>query len=718
MKGPKLHYEIKNQSVIFFLDNPKGTAGNWSCQSYADSRLNKKVIELLAESLIKKYQGQSYGSQRSITSEFLRPFFAFFKTTGTSWPTTANNWQIVIYNFFQFFLTDDSWGNSKTRVRMRKWQTVIGTILEYLIDEEIIPRGTRIPKIRQKKIQSLATDQPILGQSHLNIVGIDPHTQKLLVDINFGKTDAEYLDEVEKKCRELVDVVHEVCVEHWDGLMRDGETGRRLALQVTDTEINEAIRIGRFGSLRKTGGKPTRFASPSHQQGIAWALAIINQNLANGFNKDCISLKTLRASPFFPKRLCFTNTMNEFYAALDDLTALNSEQWQALPLPARFYRFTGLLSNIDAAAACCLMTIEHPELTSESLQNAKLLNVRGKPVLLLTDSIENSILSLDKPRSGTRKSIVLTPLSQKLVIDILRSTASVREILKRVGDKNWRYLFLGVIQSKNSIGFLGTLSGSSQHLHSGQRSIGLTKLYPALSQNGLTKGCFDFRRLRNTLGVIRWFETGSILEMSRRLGNSRRVALEHYLPPALLHAWNTRIIRRFQNTIIVLAAHDEPYLLDVTDFSTMSDLQCFIAQLITDYPKKTSILADEVQSRLGSEQGINLMSAIPINGILNIRLSPTSLGLLYSFSDLALQTMDSHELIKVDALSGLAPKQFTDMATLLRHSVENGGIHSSLRELLNMPLLTQIHYEALTVKNQMGPKFTQLAIRRQWMGGK
>ena len=168
MKGPKLHYEIKNQSVIFFLDNPKSTAGNWSCQSYADSRLNKKVIELLAESLIKKYQGRSYGSQRSITSEFLRPFFAFFKTTGTSWPTTANNWQIVIYNFFQFFLTDDSWGNSKTRVRMRKWQTVIGTILEYLIDEEIIPRGTRIPKIRQKKIQSLATDQHILGQSHLN----------------------------------------------------------------------------------------------------------------------------------------------------------------------------------------------------------------------------------------------------------------------------------------------------------------------------------------------------------------------------------------------------------------------------------------------------------------------------------------------------------------------------------------------------------------------
>jgi hypothetical protein len=109
----------------------------------------------------------------------------------------------------------------------------------------------------------------------------------------------------------------------------------------------------------------------------------------------------------------------------------------------------------------------------------------------------------------------------------------------------------------------------------------------------------DFRRLRKTLGVVRWFETGSIVEMSRCLGNSRQVVLEHYLPPALLHAWNTRIIRRFQNTSIILAAHEEDYLLAVTDFTTLGDLLHFMAQLLNDHRDGSSPIATQMHARFG-----------------------------------------------------------------------------------------------------------------------
>jgi len=528
-------------------------------------------------------------------------------------------------------------------------------------------------------------------------------------------TDADYLDVVEKKCRLLISVIRDTCMEHWHALMQDGATGRKLAKQVTDAEIEEAIAIGRYGTPRLKGGAVTRYASPAHPQGHAWALAITHQSLANESDIGCVSLDSLRASPFFPKRLFFTSTEHESYAVLENLTAMTQKQWQALPLPARFYRFAGLLSNLDVAAACCLLTIEHPELTAESLQDAKLLNVRGKPHLLLTDSDEHSILSFDKPRAGRRKTVVLTSQSQKLLKDIIRWTAPVREVLRRAGDKTWRYLFLGVRHRYGASGFLGVVEGRALYLTGGQGSIALTKLYPALSQNGLDKGSFDYRRLRNTLGVLRWFETGSILEMSRRLGNTRKVALENYLPPALLHAWNTRIIRRFQNTLIVLAAHDEPYLLEVTDFSNMADLQHFIAQLIVDYPARMSPLAEEVQRRLGSEQQREALSLASTPGLLSIRLSPKSLGILYSYSDLALRTLTPDELDKVDVLSGLAPRQFTDMATLLRHAAESDRIHASLSESLDVPLLKQVHGEALAIQVGLDVQFAKFAIKHHWV---
>lgn len=707
-----MRYEINNQLVSFYLDNPKRAEEMSVSQSFVGSSLTEQQVIPLAESLVTKFRGQSLGSQRNVTTNFLRPLFSYFRTTQTLWPTNSADWQLAVYGFFQFFLADTGWSQAGTGFRMRLWQTRIGGLLEFLVEDEIIPRGVKIPKIDQKKIGSLARDQPLLGQPRAKFGDFATQPKKLLVDISFGMTDADYLNSVEKKCRHLVGVIRDTCLAHWDGLMRDGATGRKLAKQVTDAEIEEAMAAGRFGIPRACGGRVTRYASPYHPQGHIWALAIVRHKLATGINIGCVSPRTLRASPFFRTNLFCSE--NDSHTALGALTTLTQEQWQVLPLAARFYRFAGLLSNLDVAAACCLLTIEHPEFTSDSLQNVRLLNVSGKPYLLLTDSDEHSILSLDKPRAGKRKSVVLTSASQKLMKDILQCTAPVREVLRRAGDKTWRYLFLGVTQRDLSNRFLGVVEGKATYLTSGKRSIGLTKLYPALSLNGLYRGSFDFRRLRNTLGVIRWFETGSILEMSRRLGNTRKVALEHYLPPALLHAWNTRIIRRFQNTLIVLAAHDEAYLLEVTDFSNMADLQHFIAQLIVDYPARTSPLADEVQRQLGTEQQREAVSLASMPGLLSVRLSPNSLGLLYSYSALALRTLAQDELDKVDVLSGLAPRQFTDMATLLRHAAESDCIHASLRESFDVQLLKQVHGEALAIKAGLDAQFAKLAIKHRW----
>lgn len=711
-----MRYEIDGEVVTFFLDKPKREAESMSSASFAGTCLIAPQITPMLDVIVAKYRGMSLASQ-VISIKLLRVVFAGFKASGSPWPTTSQAWNVFVLRFFQFYLTNTDYSQAKTSTRVSQWGTSFSAFLAHLKDEEIIPVNVVIPIIHRKKILSLAKDQPLVGQKGKSIAATTEPAQKLLVDISFGMTDADYLDSVERQCRHLVGVIKEICLTHWNGLMKDADVGRKLAARVTDASIDSAIADERYGEMlgHESMSSPRfiKYASPSHPQGIHWALALVRHTLNGSSGIDCISADALRRSPFFRKP-ALLGRGRKSYTALDSLTSMTPAQWRQIPSYARFYRFAGLLSLLDATAACCLLTIEHPKFTSESLQNAVLLNVRGKPRLLVTDNKERSILYIDKPRAGRLQSAALSELAQQLVLDIVRATAPVRDVLKRAGDKRWRYLLLGVAIRKGAPGFLSTVGGSTDYLSGTSRRISLTRLYPVLENNGLVSGSFDYRRLRNTMGIIRWFETGSVLEMSRRLGNSRKVALESYLPPALLHAWNTRIIRRFQNTLIVLAAHDEPYLLEVTDFSNMADLQHFIAQLILDFPAKTSPLADEVQRRLGSVSQSESLAPISTPGFLNIRLSSKSLAYLYAYCDLAQRTLSEVELDKVDTQSGLAPRKFTDMATLLKHAAENKEIHPSLRDVLDVATLTEFHGQALALQADLDARFAKLALKRDW----
>ena len=182
----RMRFEIKNQLITFYLDNPKRAAETIATQSFAGTGLSEQQIIPLAESLVKKFRGQLLGSQSNVTTAFLRPLFSYLKSTETPWPTTSADWQLTVFGFFQFFLVDTAWSQAKTVHRMRLWQTLISGLLEFLIEEEIIPLDVKIPKIYQKRIHSLAKDQPLLGQPRAKFGNIATQPKKLLVDISFG----------------------------------------------------------------------------------------------------------------------------------------------------------------------------------------------------------------------------------------------------------------------------------------------------------------------------------------------------------------------------------------------------------------------------------------------------------------------------------------------------------------------------------------------------
>lgn len=697
-----MRYELTETTITIFIDNPKKDAPRKTVLLYSNTKLTRAYVDVICNSLIRRGQGTSLATQRCYLYGFLRPLLKYFAFSQSLQPTNSNEWQVFLLQFYHFQLSSKESGPASAKSRLFSWISVVKVVFEFWVADGIIPCDVVVPSFKLKKIKSLAINQYTIGKSEIQPIPVMSAPQKLLANVNFSKDEANFLEDIERECRGKINAIKDVCLSHWDNLIKDMQTGIYIAKKLSPRDIDQVIQSGQYRQLIKRC-KPHYLGSPSHPEGYIWAVALCRLWLHSGKDRNCVAINTLKASEFFNSSI----GDGIKYQSLSLLTSMPGDAFKQLTFCAQLYRFVGILSNIDIAAACCLLTIEHPEFTSEALQSAKLYDANGKSYLQLTDKPESSILSLDKPRAGERKSVVLTPLSYKLIKDIIEVTTPIRKILRVSGDKTWKYLFLGYGRG----GRLAQIDGLTVCLTATTKTLSLVRLYPTLSDNGLTLGTLDYRRIRTTMGVLKWFETGSIKEMSKRLGNSKRVVLEHYLPSALLHAWNTRIIRRFQNTLIVLASHDEEFLLDVTDFSSIADLQHFIAQIILEYPGNSSPVAAEVKSRLCTT---DTTTNIHYTDVLNIRLSAKSLGYLYAFSDLAVKTLNPDKLCCVDTQSQLAPIRFVELARMIRHACENEQTKTYLSELLDLPKLRLMNQHAIAYQASIASHIHNLSIKQQW----
>jgi hypothetical protein len=78
--------------------------------------------------------------------------------------------------------------------------------------------------------------------------------------------------------------------------------------------------------------------------------------------------------------------------------------------------------------------------------------------------------------------------------------------------------------------------------------------------------------------------------------------------------------------------------------------------------------------------------------------------------------MAPEKLDRVDCLSGLAPRQFIDLAKLLRYAAESNDVDPALKELIDHPLLKQVHVQALAIQIGFDAQFSALSIKNNWEG--
>ncbi len=714
-----MKFEAKNNILVIGIENTKSPNGWQYSRVDIPTTISQHRFHELIIAYVDLCSGLTINTQVNFFQTILTPLLKFISAKKIDLPDKINDseWTLFLVNFFIFYLTSTDWSNRSLDTRMRGWRN-IKSFLNLLKERKVIPLHTPVPKLVDKK-QQLAfenTKQYVVGEiesielckSSLVEKDLENNkaSNKFVLDLSYSNCTEAFLDNIELDLRFRIDGIQDICARHWDSMKAVHKRGQELIDYIGVDRINHSLKAKdyKFKHIETAYKKRIYLTNPNHKDGPAWSLAFLNYILQSTNKLNAISSDSIAKSPFFAvsctllaniaKHLNNSENVPEYYA----INVL--------------HRHLGILHVTDCAAACVLLTIEHPQITSESIQECKLLSVNNNHYLLTTDNGTNQIFSVDKPRAKTRKRMVLTPRAKDIVNYIIKSTEPIRNIMRRNTDANWRYLFL-----VSSNGLLRASSNRSiTTAINNQNGLSLYRLYgDSFEKIGVSFNSLTLSRVRNTMGIIEWLKTGLMCDASRKLGNSERVCREHYIPPLLLRKWNERLIRRFQQTLILLASPNEPYLLEGSDFSSISDLVAFITQLVITNKKCSDPISDKIYERF-APQASELEGEANIDSELGINISPGSLCALYAFSDWAKAALSADELTYKDVLTGISPVTLIHLSTMLHHIVAaqtNDSADSAIKSKIqgdSAVNLQKTHEKALVLLPDYKVRFQTFSI--------
>ncbi|WP_429355106.1 hypothetical protein [Paraburkholderia sp. 32] len=528
----------------------------------------------------------------------------------------------------------------------------------------------------------------VIGQKRPIIVR--NYDSKLLCSISLSRTDANYLDEI---CRELAArrvVLREVLLSYWESLRAHVSYGQALMATVDKRQLLK--RLAKYersiSGLSKFDKNAIAFCTPDTEAHLAEFLVIVHHRFGG-----LPSIEQSRKDKSIP-----TTIKSTFQLPTPPELRLPGE-WRGR---AGAYRtqirwMLGRLLPRDIAVLSALLIMESPKFTPEAITSAKLFDENGQRFVEFTDSGER--FSVAKHRAKSVKTATLSILSRAIIKFASECSPDIRSQLRAAGSPIADLMFIPCVSRGGGVAvqpahepivtFLSGLGGESVKPWLGD-------VFPKLVDAGLTRGTVSFSRIRNTEGVLEWYRTGSIGDMSRKLGNTDRTCIDHYLPPALLQAWNTRLIRRFQNLWICVSAASEDWLLEVTDFSTVEELHAFINDMLVQHDRFSSPLAAQLHERFGGEKlHANMAGSGSEKTWLAVAISKNSLAALYLYLDISLTLELTDDVLNYeDNVTHTTPRQFIDLALLLSQRLPNE----------NNPIFVQLHNEARQIARSLVTK--------------
>ena len=591
-------------------------------------------------------------------------------------PQTELAWSRLFLDIHRFFLTRND-SKASIRTRLETWADTL-LLLEKVQENDVFPISTYLPPCKRLEAVDISSyrDQ-LLGQSPAEEIKAGT-VDKLLVSVEIGKQDAAYLENIRDELARRRKVLRDVLGNYWSKIRANYEFGKELIASVDWDNLVQRCKAYRY---TKDDLHPADYRRGL--EGLANSLAIsINGNnsylITQADRRPTSWQKENRETPTvaeynFPssnfgfaggsREALFEHVISDSRLPPNFVTKERMLVGQPTELHQALNWMIGSLSLSDVTVICSLLIMLNPKFTPSSILNAKVHDNNENEYLIETDGQWS--FSVEKKRVKAMKTAGLDPLSVEIISTIIEMTEVRRAYLKEQRHSAANLLFLPVSILHNKLAAGKTTLNNQILTGCNQTGTWLGDYYPELEKNGLARATITASKIRTTEGVLEWFRTGSVTAMSKKLGNTQKVVLTHYLPKPLINAWNTRLIRRFQNLWISVAAANEPFLLDVTDFNSLADLHIFLTDMLQLHVISSSPLGSELHERF-SFLITDDISAEKSEGSLEIAISTNTLTTLYSYFYAAINAgLSREQMDAIDPRSGLSPRYFIDLSQFL-----------------------------------------------------
>lgn len=580
-------------------------------------------------------------------------------------PSNEAGWQQLVLDIHESIILNPS-SRATLWTRVTDILPTINTFLSHFQDEGIVPYGVRFPNILRhyKSFDNSTADSTLIGESKSATAPRD--SGKLLLDISLSRTDAEYLDEVRDQLLARRKLLRECLLAYWRTLKAHVEYGRTAMAGVDKEDLESRLRNHQKACDSRSPHdlNSHAYCSTATERDLAEYLVVLKSRYG-GIPTERQARADKAIPSLTPRHL---PTIPELTLPFDQNENLeNSFHFSIL----RIRWMLGQLSYRDIAVLSAIIIMEHPHFTPEAITGAKITDKKGHRNIEIGDA--GDIFSVTKHRAKSQKRAALSELTMEIIDLCDNCTKDVRKDLERSNPRLSKILFLpfGSVGGKiitprheNMATFLSGMRKSNQWL-------GL--LFPSLISAGMDRGTISLSKIRSTEGVLEWFRTNSIQSMSRKIGNKTQTCIDHYIPRQLLKSWNTRLIRRFQNLWIVVAAADEDWLLEVTDFSTLEELHAFIIDMLENHDRFSSPLAAELHRRFRTDKNERVLLDSTDGAWLAICISKNSLAALFLYLEASLDPSVANfsNFDRCDSVTGVSPRNFVDLALLLQHMLPN-----------------------------------------------
>ncbi|ARR42933.1 hypothetical protein D0812_17005 [Vibrio owensii] len=660
-----MKYHVQNGKPGFNYTCDRGIDRFIELSTY---HLQLKDRDVLSELMILYCQGKRSASYVSWIKRINSTLYATFEYICIDClPTNATEWRELVKQAYGKTLVSPN--NKALSTRVDEWNKNLKPFLVFLQDRDVIPPHVIIPRMKKtgeltKKSNFKAV---LIGEKKATEVKVDDTINNVLVPISLSRSDAEYLDEIHFDLKRSRNALHDCLLKYWQAIKLHYDFAQSL---MEEFPKDHAQLLARYkngelydyfydkNDLGKNGKpKPPRrrhIANPTSLLGSMLLMYVVGSECNGIFTRHELSKMKL------PNKISDSGITSDDIVCLPEL---GFESTENIDLSHRFDWCFGYLRNADIGCLIALLMMLNPKFTYISLLQAKVKYTDNKPLLELDDL--GMSFSITKARASDMKKENLDDVS----LEIIEFLHEIREkhlhLIKNKKQEN----FLFLAYSRKSKGLVNPdsckvdkiITGTElkRSIERGHKQIHLSSHFPSLLGIGLEPGAINHSKIRASEGVLEWFRTGSIASASRVLGNTQKVALKYYIPEPLIAQYNTRLVRRFQNLLIVTAAFKEDYCLEAVDFNSWQEIHHFLLTLLEDEGNKSPLI--EHLRNLSSE-GVSS----EVKGKLDVPLSENVLTALYLYRLAALNSsVSSKDLSIVDDATQLSPLAFITLANHL-----------------------------------------------------